>query len=214
MVRLLAYDSGSEVMLLERLQPGTLLSAVEDDAQAISAAADVMRQVWRPVPHEHPFPSILDWGKGLQHLRRHYEGGCGPFPAPVLEEAESLLVELGASMRDTALLHGDLHQDNILAAERSPWLAIDPKGLIGEPACEIAALLHNPLPRLLQTPHPGRTLARRVDQLAEELGFDRVRVRGWGIVLTVLASWWSVEDSGHTWDDVLICAELLAAIKV
>lgn len=212
MVQMLAYDAGDEALLLERLEPGTLLRTVEDDAQAISIAATVMRQMWRPAPAQHPFPSVSDWGRGFTRLRRHYGGGCGPFPAALLEEAETLFTELSASMTAPVLLHGDLHQDNILAASRQPWLAIDPKGLIGEPAYEVGALLHNPLPDLLAAPQPARLLRHRVDQLAEELGFDRARVRGWGVAQAVLAAWWSVEDGGRVWGDALTCAALLAEI--
>jgi streptomycin 6-kinase len=213
MVRLLTCDASDEVLLLELLEPGTLLRTVEDDEKAISIAATVMRQMWRPVPAQHPFPSVSDWGRGFIRLRQRYNGGCGPFPPALLEEAETLFAELSTSMATPVLLHGDLHQDNILAASRQPWLAIDPKGLIGEPAYEVGALLHNPQPDLLAAPQPGRILARRVDQLAEELGFDRARVRGWGLAQAVLAAWWSVEDNGHVWDAALTCAELLAEIS-
>ncbi len=216
MVRLLEYDEGDEVMLLERLQPGTLLSTVEDDEKATSIAAAVMRQLWRPTPQEHPFPTVFDWGKGLVRLRQHYGGGCGPFPPALLEEAESLFAELNASMAEPVLLHGDLHHENILAAEREPWLAIDPKGLVGEPAYETGALLRNQLSVVFEGPQPVRIMARRVEQLAGELGLDRSRVRGWGLAQSVLSMWWSIEDFGHLVDydmETLACAELLAAIK-
>jgi streptomycin 6-kinase len=149
----------------------------------------------------------------LREFRFHDGGGCGPFPAALLEEAESLFAELSASMAGPVLLHGDLHQDNILAASREPWLAIDPKGLIGEPAYEVGALLHNPLPDLLEAPQPACVLRRRVDQLAAELGFDRARIRGWGVAQAVLAAWWTVEDHGHPWDAALTCAKMLAEIR-
>ncbi len=215
-VRLLEYDEGDEVMLLERLQPGTPLSIVEDDEKATSIAASVMRQMWQPVSQEHPFPTVFDWGKGFVRLRQHYGGGCGPFPPALLEEAETLFAELNASMADRVLLHGDLHHENILAAEREPWLAIDPKGLVGEPAYETGALLRNQLSVVLEDSQPGRVMARRVDQLAEELGLDRARVRDWGLAQSVLSMWWSIEDFGHLEDydmETLACAELLAAIK-
>jgi streptomycin 6-kinase len=212
MARLLASDKGDEVMVLERLQPGTLLKSVEDDEKAISAAASVMKQLWRPAPSGTLFPTVQDWGKGFARLRQHYDGGHGPFPPALLEEAEHLYAELLASMDEPALLHGDLHQENILAAQCHPWLAIDPKGLIGEPAYEIGALLRNPLPELLKMPHPGRVLARRVDQLAEELGLDRERIRGWGLSQAVLSVWWGIEDENEFYEDTLICAELLAQI--
>jgi streptomycin 6-kinase len=216
MVLLLEYDEGDEVMLLERLRPGTLLSAVEDDEKATSIAASVMRQLWRPVLQEHPFPTVFDWGKGFVRLRQHYEGKCGPFPPALIEVAETLFAELSASMAEPVLLHGDLHHENILAAERKSWLAIDPKGLVGEPAYETGALLRNQLSVVLKDPHPERVMARRVDQLAEELGLDRARVRGWGLAQAVLSVWWSMEDFGRLEDydmETLACAELLVAIK-
>ena len=214
MVQLLDCDRANEVMLLERLVPGTLLRSVEDDEEATSCAASLMRQFWRPVPEKHPFKSVRDWGKGFTRLRQHYGGGNGPFPRALLEEAETLYAELSASMTEPVLLHGDLHHDNILAAQRQPWLAIDPKGLVGEPAYETGAWLRNPYPQLLETPQPGRILARRVDQFAEELGFDRARIRGWGVAQAVLSAWWCVEDFGDVSHDFLTLAGLLAAIKV
>jgi streptomycin 6-kinase len=213
-VRLLADDPDNEVQLLERLEPGTLLSTLQDDEQAISIAASVMRQLWHPAPVDSAFPSVLTWGAGLARLRRYYAGGTGPFPTRLVEEAETLYSELSTSMASPVLLHGDFHQDNVLSNGHESWLAIDPKGLIGEPAYEIGPLLHNPLPQLLMEPHPGRILARRIDQLSEELGFERARVRGWGLYQALLSSWWGVEDTGQLWEAALQCAELLAAIKI
>ncbi len=117
-------------------------------------------------------------------------------------------------MAEPVLLHGDLHHENILAAEREPWLAIDPKGLVGEPAYEVGAWLRNPMPQLLDMPQPGRILARRINQLAEELGFDRARLRDWGLAQAMLSAWWSMEDSGGLSIFSITCAELLAAIHL
>lgn len=213
MARLLACDAENEAMLLEQLRPGMLLTALEDDEQAISAAASVMRQLWRPAPAQHPFPTVADWGRGFVRLRQHYDGGHGPFPKALLEEAEALYAEMTATMEEPVLLHGDLHQENILSAERVPWLAIDPKGLIGEPAYETGAILRNPLPGLLSLPNPGRILARRIDQLSAELNLDRQRVRNWAMSQAVLSLWWVIEDFGTFSQAGLACCELLAAIK-
>lgn len=211
MVRLLASDEQHKVMLLESLQPGTMVGTLEDDEATTSIAASVMRQFWRPVPQKHPFPSVADWGRGFTRLRQHYQGH-GPFPPRLLAEAETLFAELNASMATPMLLHGDLHHDNILAAQREPWLAIDPKGLIGEPAYETGAWLRNPLPQLLHMPYPQRILARRIDQFAEELELDRARIRNWAVAQAVLSVWWGVEDFGTINSDALACAELLASI--
>ena len=209
-VQLLAYDAEDEVLLLEDLQPGTLLSTVEDDEKATAIIASVMRQLWRPMLREHSFPTVEKWGKGFEHLRSYYEGGSGPFPPRLLEEAEKLFAELSASSAELVLLHGDLHHENILAAQRQPWLAIDPKGLVGEAAYETGALLRNELTRVFEAPKPRHVMERRVDQLADELGFERARIRGWGLAQAVLSVWWGIEDSGEFNEEVLACAELLA----
>ena len=214
MVRLLECDPAEEIMVLERLMPGTFLRNVEDDEVSTSIAAFIMRKIWCPVPEKHPFKTVQGWGKGFDRLRQYYGGGTGPFPKALLEEAETLYRELSASMAEPVLLHGDLHHENILAAEREPWLAIDPKGLVGEPAYETGAWLRNPMPQLLDMPQPGRILARRIDQLAEELGFDRARLRDWGLAQAMLSAWWSMEDSGELSIFSITCAELLAAIHL
>jgi len=215
MAKLLAYDVNDEVMLLERLRPGMSLRKMEDDERAIYIAATVMKQLWRPaLPVQHPFATVEKWGLGFTRLREHYGGGNGPFPKALLEEAERLYAELSTSMAQPMLLHGDLHQDNILSSERDGWLAIDPKGLIGEPAYETGAMLRNFLPDLLEMPDPKQVLTRRVDQLSEELGFDRARVHGWGLSQAVLAAWWGIEDNGQLGEGCLTCARLLSEITI
>jgi streptomycin 6-kinase len=213
MARLLDSDMNDRVLLLERLEPGTPLSELEDDDEATTQAAAVMRQLWRPVPTGHPFPSVIDWGRGFLRLRQRYEGGNGPFPSALLAEAETLYANLSDSMAERVLLHGDLHHENILAARRAPWLAIDPKGVIGEPAYETGALLRNLLPDLRDTRQAILVLTRRVDLLAEALDLDRARVRDWAMAQAVLSVWWTIEDTGDIPEDGLVCAELLAAIK-
>jgi streptomycin 6-kinase len=217
MVRLLEIDTTEEIMLLERLLPGTMLLEVEDDEMTTSCAASVMQKIWRPVPENHPFKTIQQWGKGFERLRQFYAGGTGPFPEALVERAETLYRELSASMAEPVLLHGDLHHENILSAEREPWLAIDPKGVVGEAVYETGAWLRNPMPQLLDLPFPGRILARRIDQFSEQLGFERARIRDWALAQAMLSAWWSVEDS----DEMSVfsitcitCAELLAAIRL
>ncbi len=95
--------------------------------------------------------------------------------------ARSLL----ASTTAPVVLHGDLHHDNLLRAERAPWLAIDPKGFMGEAGFEIAAFLRNPAPR------PLAVLSRRVDILTDLLGLDRGRVREWCFAEAMLNATWS-----------------------
>jgi streptomycin 6-kinase len=215
MVQLLAYDEQNNMMLLERLRLGRSLRTVESDKVAISAAVNVMRQLWRPLPTRHyPFPTVSAWGEGFGRIRDLYAGGVGPFPSPaIFDRAERLYAELSMSMAEPVLLHGDLHQDNILSAEREPWLAVDPKGVIGEPAYETGALLRNFWPDILSIPNPQALMRRRIDQLAAELGFERKRIYAWGFAQSVLSVLWSIEDRGKLTDEGLYFVELLDAIK-
>jgi streptomycin 6-kinase len=210
-VRLLAVDRERGALLLERLKPGRPLADLADDEQATHIAAQVMRELWHPVPPGHSFPTVARWAAGLDRMRLHFDGGTGPLPRPLVEKAERLFADLLASMQQPVLLHGDLHHWNILSAERRPWLAIDPKGVVGEPAYEVGALLRNLSPRLLELPQPSRIVARRLDILAEDLGFDRERLLSWGLAQAILSAWWSIEDHGQGWEWAVYCAELLSA---
>lgn len=212
-VRLLAADPAGGALLLERLLPGTPLAELPDDEQATTIASSVMRQLWRPVPADHPFPTVTDWASGLRKMRAHFGGTTGPFPPTQVERAETLFAELIDSQAEPVLLHGDLHHHNIVTAQRESWLAIDPKGLVGEPAYEVGALLRNPMPEILSMPQPTRVLERRVDQLAEALQLDRSRLIGWSFAQAVLSAWWSYEDHGHGWELALAFAELLRNVR-
>ncbi len=212
--RLLAYDDARSAMLLERVLPGTPLStlAIEQDEHATSILASVLRQLWRPVPERHALPSVADWARGLSKLRQHFDGGTGPLPANLVARAEGLFAELLASQTSLAVLHGDAHHDNILASSRGGWLAIDPKGIIGEPTYDTAAMLYNPLETLPTHPDARRLLARRVDQLSEELDLDRERVIGWGLAQAVLSAWWFVDDDMDGWQAPIAVGTYLAEL--
>ena len=134
--RLLAEAPEHEAMLLEHLLPGTPLGGVTDDEAATTIAIGVMWEYWRPVPADHPFPSVAGWADEFERLRRHLGGHGDPRLAALVAEARYLFGELLASAAPPVVLHGDLHHGNILAAGPRGWLAIDPKGLVGEPACE------------------------------------------------------------------------------
>jgi len=213
-VQVLEADDAQGALLLERLVPGTTLTplALADDEQATTIAANVMQQLWRPIAPGHPFPTIEEWGQGFQRLRAQFDGGTGPFPGRLVKMAERLFAELLQGQAAPVLLHGDLHHYNILQAERQPWLALDPQGVVGEPAYEVGALLRNPTPHISTLPNLQQIQARRADLLADALGFDRQRIVGWGMAQAVLAAWWGFEDHGVLSDGDLAVAEALAEL--
>jgi streptomycin 6-kinase len=227
-VRLLEADASAGALLLERLLPGAPLSSpawhgdgggIADDDHATRAAAEIMRVLWAPAPASGPFPTVAQWAGGLARLRATFDGGTGPFPAGLVERAEGLFADLLASSLPAVLLHGDLHHGNILAAHqsqgRAPWLAIDPKGLVGDPGYEVAALLHNPWPdmgRAEAVRHMLRLAPRRLEILHEMLGLDRERMLAWGLAQSVLSAWWTWEDHHSLAAEMIAFAEGLAGI--
>jgi len=224
--QLLDCDPDQGIMLLERLKPGTPLATIEDDEQATRIFAQVARQLWIPAPAVHNFDTPNTWAEGMKRLRKRFDGGAGPLPAKIVGAAELLFSELLGSQADPVLLHGDLHHWNILSAEAcpersrmgQPWLAIDPKGIVGEPCYEVGAWLRNPVGRLFNQSNPSRLFARRVAILAEELTFDRQRIISWGVAQAVLSAWWSIEDHGERsersegWEEAVAIAEVLSGL--
>lgn len=209
-LRLLDVDRARGAMLLERAEPGESLASIPDDL-ATEQAAQIMQELWRPVPDRHRFPAIADWAAGMERHRQRFDGTSGILPAPLFDLAERLFVELLATQEAIMVLHGDLHHGNILSSTRRGWLAIDPKGIVGEPAYETANWLRNPL-SFLEWDEPGRVLRRRIDQFGDLLGFDRRRIRDWGIAQTMLSACWYIEDDDPRWRNDVAIAHLLSEI--
>jgi len=114
-----------------------------------------------------------------------------------------------ASQGEPVLLHGDLHHYNILSSQREPWLAIDPKGVIGEREYEIGALMRNPISKKLTK----KTLVNRLDKITELTGFDKQRLLHWSIVQTVLAACWCIDDGTDGGENLISTANTLYSLS-
>ena len=212
-VKLIQADPDEGALLLERVLPGTPLLELNDDERATATAAKLIGQLHKPLSDHAPFPTVRDWGRGFERLRARFNGLTGPFPVELVEKAEHDLVELTNTQGEAVLLHADLHHWNILSSERAAWLAIDPKGLIGEPEYEAGAWLRNPIPFIFEQPDLRTTILRRVDQFVDLLTFDRLRVLRWGFYEAVLSAWWSFEASDPEWARMLTIAQVIASIS-
>jgi streptomycin 6-kinase len=194
-VRLLARDDARGALLLERAEPGTMarIRVPERDLIATAALITVMRRLHTaPLPPAGVPPLETDRrGYFEEHLRRFPDDTL--MPRRLVTRALGLLGELCASAPPPVLLHGDLHHDNVLRAQREPWLAIDPHGLVGDPGAEVAAMLYNPDPDR-RDPALLALVPSRVEQLADGLGLTEERVIAWGFVESVLSEVWNVED--------------------
>ena len=141
-----------------------------------------------------------------------FKGGTGPLNEKLVERVELSVKDFFMENHKPVLMHGDFHHFNILSSERG-WLIIDPKGVIG-PACyEVGPLLINPWGDLLSGNNYRVMTKRRIDILHERLGFERDRIREWGLAHAVLSAWWSIEDHGD-WGYAADFAEMIAKLKL
>lgn len=189
--RLLGADAEAGAQLIERLEPGTMLAEVteHDDDAATRIAAGLLRRLWtRPVPPDHGLRPLASWCAAYDRNRTALSAGAGGFPAALFQRADALRHELLTTTTNPVVLHGDMHHFNVLRAHREPWLAIDPKGLLGDPCFDLCQFLRNPLPM------PVANSRRRLDIFCDELGLDRQRARAWCLVHAVLDASWDFED--------------------
>jgi streptomycin 6-kinase len=181
-VRLLDRDRERHALLIERCRPGTSLGDVDPEA-ALAVVIGLLPRLW--VAADEPFRPLADeaaWW--VSYLPDGWEAAGRRFERRLVDAAVSALEELAASQGEQVLLHQDLHGDNVLRAEREPWLVIDPKPLVGEREFGIA-----PLVRSSELGHGKHAVFHRLDRLSGELGLDRDRARLWTIGQTVA---WSV----------------------
>ena len=186
------YEHTGGAMLLERLQPGTSLvnMAVNGrDEEATEILAGVMeRMATNEIPDA--CPTVTTWGKGLE---RYLAGDDEQIPRRLVESARQVFADLGSSQSRPRLLHGDFHHYNVLFDSTRGWVAIDPKGVIGELEYEIGAVLRNPIEQ------PGLFLARpvierRLRQFTNQLDLNHARTLRWAFAQAVLSAIWYVED--------------------
>jgi len=184
-VRLIDYDEERWAMLLERCEPGTLLARQEPE-QALNVFVALLPRLWRKVGA--PFRPLADEASWwIDYLPDEWERAGRPFERRLLDETIDRLRALIGTQGEQVLLHQDLHGDNILAAEREPWLVIDPKPLLGEREFAVAPIVRDP-----ELGHSHKDVLYRLDRLTSELGLDRGRARDWTIGQTIA---WSLDTS-------------------
>lgn len=208
-VHLYRADPGSGALLLERAEPGTPLADHPQWDAAVDIMCGLLRRLRRPLGAAHGFPLVRDlvrrWSENWP--ARHDRYGR-PFSAELVREALSVVRELATPDADEVLVNRDPHRGNVLAAAREPWLLIDPKPLIGEPAFDGGYLLLD----LLGSEATLDTAASVSDRLAEGLGVDAVRVRAWALTRAIANAMWALDDGDDPGQDVAM-ATLLAGLR-
>jgi len=179
-------------LLLERALPGLSLKSYfpSKEGEAIHIACAVMKRLHQaPLPNTALFPTVWDW---LAILDKPWD-----LPNQHLEKARRLRGQLLETASQTVLLHADLHHDNILQ-HGDQWVVIDPKGVMGDPAYEVAAFIRNPILELLAKNNAVDIIYNRMHVFSEILGLDIQRISDWCFVQAVLAWVWALEDGGDS----------------
>ena len=161
------------VLMLERCLPGTALSAKPPELQDEVVAAR-LRRLWRRPARGctfRPLASMCDLWAVEEGLAREGIALFRSLPEPAVTDV---------------LLCTDLHAGNVLAAEREPWLVIDPKPLLGERELAVAAIARD-----YSLGHSRDHVRNRLDRLTAALGVDRERARGWSFGYAVV---WAFQD--------------------
>ena len=176
-------DAETSALLIERCRPGTELGVAEPETTQDEVVAGLLLRLWREPAPGHPFRPLhqmcAEWADEYEaHPNPHLDEGLA-------REGVGLFRSLPAGADRHVLLLTDLHAGNVLAADREPWLVIDPKPHVGDPTFD-------PLQHMLNC--PGRLSAEPralVDRMADLCGVDRERLRLWLFARCVVeSSWW------------------------
>ena len=166
-VRLLARDDERHALLLERCEPGAFLSGWDGDRLGVFIA--LLPRLWKSADGFRTLADEIAFWDFSDHRDRD-----------LAHRAERLARELAPTQGELVLVHQDLHGDNVLAAQREPWLVIDPKPLAAEREFAAASIVRD-----TELGHGAREVRYRLDRLTAELGLDRERARGWTVAQTM-----------------------------
>ncbi|MEU6593477.1 aminoglycoside phosphotransferase family protein [Streptomyces sp. NPDC046881] len=184
-VRLLDHDPATGTMLLERLDESRMLAGLGDTREAVLVIA-------RLLAHLTSFPApagLRRLGDIAEAMLERTPWALARVPDPGVRRA---LADCAAAVREVVhepgdrLLHWDLHDENVLAADRADWLAIDPKPLAGDPGFELWPALDNR--------YDPAEVRWRFDALTDVLALDRARARAWTLGRLLQNALWNIED--------------------
>ncbi|WP_182523753.1 aminoglycoside phosphotransferase family protein [Nocardioides dongkuii] len=207
-VRLLRADPGRRLLLLERLHRRDLTE--EWDLAACEVVAGLYGRLHVPAPGRlrRQTAYVERWTDQLARLPRD-----APVPHRLVEQAISLGRDLVADPASHGtLVHGDLHYENVLAADREPWLAIDPKPVDGDPHSELAPMLWSRWDELAGDVRGG--VRRRFHTLVDAAGLDEDRARDWAVVRAAHSAMWELQDHPDAPDRTWLTACIAVAKAV
>jgi streptomycin 6-kinase len=203
-------DHGVTALLLERLDPERSLHDVPDD-EASAVIGELLARLAIGAPAGPAFPTLVDRAaRWCAELPADWARLGGPCPRRWVDQAVQTCRVLGPD-HVPVLVHGDLHHANVLSGQREPWLAIDPKGVLAEPAFDVLPVLRNRWDALEATGDLRRALERRLRIVTAAGGIDPGRARRWTHARAVDDLLWCCEhDDGTLRERTAALAEWLA----
>ncbi len=198
-VRLLEFDRNRQAILLERLNPGENLKIIckDRDELAVSMVIQMLRSVIREVPNDAvDFIQLDDWFDGLKRA------SGTKFPKKYASKARMFYDKMSLDTKNIFLLHGDLHHENILSAQREPFLAIDPKGIVGHVGYDMGVFLNNHHWWLDSKPDAKERLYAAVNKFSKAFDIDPENIRKWAFAQMVLSWWWTFDEAGVGADEL------------
>ncbi|MFE1196910.1 aminoglycoside phosphotransferase family protein [Streptomyces olivaceoviridis] len=200
-VRLLDHDPATGTMLLERLDESRMLAGLGDTREAVLVIARLLAHLTSfPAP-----PGLRRLGDIAEAMLERTPWALTRIPDPGIRRT---VADCAAAVREVVhepgdrLLHWDLHDENVLAADRADWLAIDPKPLAGDPGFELWPALDNRF--------DAAEVRWRFDAMTDVLGLDRARARAWTLGRLLQNALWDVKDGRPIEARQLEIARLLA----
>jgi streptomycin 6-kinase len=173
----------------------------DDEASRILCSV-IARLHLHPTPYPPNLIPLTTWFSELQPAAANYGG--------VFSQCESIAIQLLESPQETVALHGDIHHGNVLDFGDHGWLAIDPKGLIGDRVFDYANIFCNPdAATALQ---PGRLL-KQIATIAAAARIDQTRLLRWTASWAGLSAAWCISDGDHPQTPLAIASLALAALQ-
>ncbi|MBL8932062.1 MAG: hypothetical protein JNL54_18230 [Kineosporiaceae bacterium] len=205
-VRLLAADPARHCLLLERLDADRDLTGLDTD-QACAVIGGLLRRL-----HVPALPRLVRLDDVVRDELGELDREPGSLPRRVVDQTRALFRDLDGDPASTAtLVHTDLHDGNVLAGEREPWLAIDPKPMAGHPGFEVEPILRNRAQEYRHAPSIRRGVRRRFEIVCESAGLDRSLAREWTIVHATVDAFRAARDGER--DQVGLFIAILKALE-
>lgn len=188
-VRLLAADPSRWAMLLEPAHDDRPLTTVDVDTSC-EVVGGLLRRLDRPaLPGTTPLSQECErWAERIRHE------GPAVLPRRLVDRAAAIFTELGGEAGvDDRLVHTDLHDGNVLAADREPWLAIDPKPMAAVPEFAVACLVWNREEEATSAPSLREHVRRKVEITCAAGDLDVDQAMMWTLARCALNAVWEAE---------------------